>query len=72
MSDPVFEAVTRAVAFGDYSQTAAAREALKPVRELHCHSVSFSWPRTGMCDECQCPWPCYTAKLAYTPEELER
>lgn len=74
MSDPVFEAVTRAVAFGDYSQTAAAREALKPVRAKH-YPVGYT-NRQRCCVSCfnnigkPMLWPCDTAKLIYTTEEL--
>lgn len=77
MSDPVVEAAQRAgggvssmchlVAVG------AAREALKPIRELHrpvgpqgrrcCHTC---WDSMG--DYMR--WPCTTARHLYTTEEL--
>lgn len=43
---------------------AAAREALKPVRELH------SRHRGRLCKHCQTPWPCATAQLIYREDEL--
>ena len=62
---------------------AAAREALKPIRELHkpfrclCKRPGCSHPL--LCEHCTEPgylegmhWPCDTALLVYTTEELER
>ena len=51
---------------------AAAREALKPIRELHRRVHSFVYRTDGMCEECDNVWPCETAELIYTTEELER
>ncbi|QDF17175.1 hypothetical protein JZX82_gp80 [Gordonia phage William] len=55
-------------------RTEAAREALAPLRELH-HREDLTWTS---CSECLDPdgapelWPCSTARLIYTTEELER
>lgn len=74
VGDLVFEAVTRAVTFGDYSQTAAAREALKPIRELHRPQWLTDPDGYGDYQRCSCGFPswreCNTAKLIYTTEEL--
>ena len=56
---------------------AAAREALKPLRELH-RPTPIGWET--FCEHCveYCEpvrhkqWPCHTAKLIYTTEELAR
>ena len=49
-----------------------AREALKPIRELH--KAEGGGTPTGeyavMCYECQDYWPCATARLIYSSEEL--
>ena len=53
--------------------TAAAREALKPIRELH---QPITMCGVTCCQRCRTPdgasasWPCATAKLVYTSEEL--
>jgi hypothetical protein len=50
----------------------AAREALKPIRELHqpesCRSDDFD----PECVDCNQLWPCDTAQLIYSSEELEQ
>lgn len=73
MSDPIAEAVQRAWD-GPSSDTpyAAAREALKPIQELHKKTGSLEYPGHDVCPECDNWWPCGTAKLVYTTEELER
>lgn len=53
----------------------AAREALKPIREKHvAYEVGTPdgdrWLECISC--CGQDWPCETAKLIYTTEELER
>lgn len=55
---------------------AAAREALKPIRELHVpvvHDDEHTSERWAECRECLgAHWPCATAELIYTTEELAR
>ncbi|WP_396902478.1 hypothetical protein [Mycolicibacterium sp.] len=76
MSDPAIEAVKRAVAapcIGS-DEVASVREALKPIRELHKPEVVRSpddeqWTECAVCYGAY--WPCATAKLIYTTEELE-
>ncbi|WP_066904436.1 hypothetical protein [Mycolicibacterium houstonense] len=87
MSDPAIEAAQRmwirryggdghfdrSVRNGDVGAFVvdAAREALKPIRELHYPregSVSAMYP-DPLCN-CGDDWPCDTAKLIYTTEEL--
>ena len=83
--DPAIEAAQRVRNLGLSKdiKVAAAREALKPIRELHqkfsVRSLGFAddQPRIDICGGCsdigvQVPWPCETAKLIYTSEELER
>lgn len=78
MSDPSLEAAQRARAHRIETRPTndeinAAREALKPIRELHQPSTD------GYCCE-GCidhhgntqPWPCETARLVYSSEELDR
>lgn len=54
----------------------AAREALKPLRELHRPlDRPISWGNTQterVCHHCLGPvkWPCLTARLVYSSEEL--
>ncbi|AHB29766.1 hypothetical protein GRADUATION_70 [Mycobacterium phage Graduation] len=58
----------------------AAREALEPIRELHrprwsncinaCCSGEDCRLRDRVCEHCEVDWPCDTAKLIYTTEEL--
>ncbi|RPA65773.1 hypothetical protein EF294_03285 [Gordonia oryzae] len=80
MSDPAVEAAWRA--FGalwpdqghfefdfdskDYALL-TAREMAAPIRELHKPRGSG---RFQECIECHTPWPCATARLVYTEEEL--
>ncbi|OBK04042.1 hypothetical protein A5637_13250 [Mycolicibacterium fortuitum] len=53
----------------------SAREALKPIRELHKPAVVRS-PDDEQWTECTscygAHWPCDTAKLIYTTEELDQ
>ena len=48
-------------------------EALAPIRELHRLDKELSCG-DGCCDTCECghPWPCDTALLIYTSEELNQ
>ncbi|ORA25194.1 hypothetical protein [Mycobacterium aquaticum] len=79
MSDPAVEAAQRAweeyeAQGGVWKPEAlrlAAREALKPIRELH-QRVDDGHP-SGLptCEHCQGDWPCSTSALIYTTEELE-
>lgn len=54
----------------------AAREALKPIRDLHRPFITNDprSPHDVVCNHCLGPkvWPCSTARFAYTTEELER
>ncbi|UTN91516.1 hypothetical protein SEA_PERIWINKLE_62 [Gordonia phage Periwinkle] len=63
-------------------RVAAAREAMNPVRELH-HPIREKWGLGGEADVCaHCLltdrngrrfhdlWPCDTARLVYTTEEI--
>ena len=82
MSDPAVKAARRAIMFQPYPNqfftgatlaTFAAREALKPIREIHKPEDSWCFVRQILernCAECDVEWPCYTAKFAYTAEEL--
>lgn len=114
MSDPAVEAALRAIAHDPHQGVSlydiaeirvnAAREALKPIRELHAPEVINCLSCPVECEEHEgnCPddlpvtvcrgcweiaelandyygeegidqallWPCTTAKLAYTTEEL--
>ena len=83
MSDPAIEAARRAWAVrGDESgevtrlSVDAAREALAPIRDLHRPFVTNDprSPHDVVCNHCLGPkvWPCATARLAYTTEELEQ
>lgn len=83
MSDPAVEAARRQLAaqFGQpwtdegmYTfrvRTESAREALATIRELHalCGDCSIKHPH---CEHCgpDTAWPCDTARLIYTSEEL--
>lgn len=57
---------------------AATREALKPIRKLHkpgpISRLSTAWMVGGAaeCTTCRRDWPCSTARLIYTSEELCR
>lgn len=79
-SDPAVAAAERVRCEGAYLiAESAAREALAPVRELHskadCDDAEcgeecrYGFP---MCAGCLEPWPCDTARLVYTTEELNR
>ncbi|AEJ91887.1 hypothetical protein THORA_53 [Mycobacterium phage Thora] len=85
MNGPVAEAVRRAwdarrpglLKIGVHMEN-AAREALKPIRELHrprwsncinaCCSGEDCRLRERVCEHCEVDWPCDTAKLIYTTE----
>lgn len=77
MSDPAIEAADRAEAkwtkSGPYRDLVAdaARGALAPIRELH-KPVGSRVAKADLCVECSVHWPCATAKLCYTSEELNR
>ena len=47
----------------------AAREALKPIRELHRPCNGANCGCCNFCIECDLKWPCDTAKLAYSTDE---
>ena len=60
---------------------AAAREALAPIRELHKPGTEAGYEDEPYCETCghydglsadftHQPWPCDTARLIYTTEEL--
>lgn len=78
MSDPAKEAAKRVGAQPNGVAAAAARRALEPIRELH---QSFEiGDSTGLfstwCAHCNdstghpSAWPCATARLVYSSEEL--
>ncbi|AXQ64965.1 hypothetical protein SEA_RENAUD18_58 [Mycobacterium phage Renaud18] len=74
MSDPAVEAAAL-VWDGDPNQLAhnlvdAAREMAKPIRKLH-HPIDEHGDSVEECSECRHRWPCDTAKLIYTSEELQ-
>lgn len=82
MGDPAVEAAQRAHEANlgkliDHDTVlAAAREALSPIRKLHQRSF-YDGPICSHCidigDDGEFwgyPWPCETAKLVYTSEEL--
>lgn len=48
----------------------AAREMAKPIRERHRLDHDAWELIPDKCAECHRPWPCETAKLIYTTEEL--
>lgn len=79
MNEPAVEAAGR-VWDGDPKQLAhnlvdSAREALKPIRELHA-SKEMPPSRHLRCQTCRDDfghsilWPCATARLVYSEEEL--
>ncbi|AIM50483.1 hypothetical protein PBI_ZONIA_54 [Mycobacterium phage Zonia] len=86
MNDPAVEAAQRAMRkVHDYPRPnhdliTAAREALKPIRELHrprwsncinaCCSGEDCRLRDRVCEHCEVDWPCDTAKLIYTTEAV--
>ena len=87
MADPAVEAAQRAIpvpppswmledgvidGLSDYG-IAAARGALKPIRELHQSTVMETpYDRWLGCNGCGGDWPCETARLVYSSEELDR
>lgn len=81
MSDPAIEAARRvevmrlAGKLGPQTrEEAAAREMANPIRDVHKPEDNWSFERQSLdrnCAECDVEWPCYTAKLIYTTEELE-
>lgn len=83
MSDPAVDAAQRALEShtgGVLQMADIAREALKPIRELHqpswdncinaCCSGKQCRLRSQICEHCYELWPCPTAKLVYSTEEL--
>lgn len=91
MSDPAVDAAMRVaertpdapIGFREaYQRILTAREALKPIRELHSpgEKCTCCWGhyedgspvhKRRMCTACGVHWPCDTAKLVYSTEELE-
>lgn len=73
MRDPAIEAAQRAAQLEPPIwglATVAAREMAAPLRDLH-KPYSPLWPEgVTDCDHCETPWPCDTAKLIYSTEEL--
>lgn len=75
MSDPIIEAAQRASRLWMESDIPmgelAAREMAKPIRELHRPTTLLVHTRT-ICTHCvNGEWPCATAKLVYSTEELQ-
>lgn len=82
MSDPAEVAAQRAlsgwkVPLVRATALDAAREALKPIRELHVREQHPAGIDFWLCRECSrqsglhyIKWPCGTAPLIYTTEEL--
>ena len=81
MSDPAVEAAQRACSYPINEQemnhtggcmVSAAREAFGTVRDLHkpTHQFRGLHFKDPLCAECDHWWPCNTAKLIYTSEEL--
>lgn len=75
--DPAIEAAQRVIELhegGVLAMADIAREALKPIRELH-KSIDYFNGDDGSyeftCAHCDVLWPCATAKLVYSAEELE-
>ena len=71
-ADPAIAAAERASLNGKALRyknegVAAAREALAPIRALHRPHYGMLW-----CREDQQRWPCQTAYLIYTREELNQ
>lgn len=72
--DPAVEAAIRAwngpVTGDPYDDMKrAAREALDPIRELHKPDGPYGYQT--QCVACGLMWPCNTARLIYTTEELQ-
>lgn len=76
MSDPAAAAARRALVTnrGHGNSTAceidSAREALKPIRELHKQAYRVDSPEGMCCTHDGHRWPCPTARLVYSTEEL--
>lgn len=82
MSDPAVEAAQR-VGFRDFPPKArglaidAAREAIQPIRQIH-RAVDAHGTGRMVCAWCwnsmshYASWPCATARLVYSTEELEQ
>lgn len=84
--DPAIEAAQRAMRnwpgrrVNQDELATAAREALKPIRELHKPITEPIWwhaDEPGEYTRCSCQglfgrWPCETAKLIYSSEEVDR
>lgn len=75
MSDPAIEAAQRALEShtgGVLQMADIAREALKPIRELHKpYSVDEPDGTWSFCNHDHLSWPCETARLIYSTGELE-
>ena len=70
MTDPAVEAAQRAWdELGVLNPTAAAREALKPIRERHIPTAIYQVGR--VCAHDGHRWPCADALDSYSTEELE-
>lgn len=83
MTDPAIKAAQRVelprqVEHHRVAAVQGAREALKPIRELHkpgpISRLSTAWMvgGTAECTTCRRDWPCSTARLIYTTEELDQ
>ena len=79
MTDPAVEAAKRVgktLPYGFSSKLypsdllLAAREALAPLRELHKQATDEYGCPWLICSDCDHNWPCPTAKLIYSDEEL--
>lgn len=76
--DPAVEAAQRAwdgtdchgFASQGHAMEAAARAALAPIRELHKPYLCHCDTPHHACEGCLEEWPCDTARLIYTSEEL--
>lgn len=85
MPDPAVEAAQRALlsTSSEVPEVIAAREMAQPIRELHkpsewfncinaCCSGEECKHRSRYCMTCDmAEWPCETAKLIYSTEELQ-
>lgn len=77
MGDPALEAAERALVatrghgHSTVCELASAREALKPIRDLHRYEfIRMKNDSLERCSGCRDYWPCPTARLVYTSEEL--
>lgn len=81
MSNPALEAAQRVVLHTTVERhrvaaLSGAREALKPIRDLHQPGPLSAFGTARMegakqeCRHCRRAWPCATARLAYSSEEL--